>query len=224
MSQCGDPVGSRFRGNDVAPGMTWGRGALRPVVALARRLDSRLRGNDGTRVGSRLRGQGVGGGGGLGTWRVARRLVALARRLDSLDSQTKCTTRVRWRYGIPTHRHRGTLRDCPPTPRGAPDPGNRCSSGSLAIDDLSRDQPQRDERGRIQSRQGGREGAGAAVGRLPPRPRRPPARGRPAPHGVGRVAAASGRAPRRGAQRPVPKPTMPPRHSRESGNLLGHGS
>ena len=29
------PVGSRFRGNDVAPGMTWGRGAPRPVAALA---------------------------------------------------------------------------------------------------------------------------------------------------------------------------------------------
>ena len=32
------PVGSRFRGNDVAPGCAWG--------GAPRRLDSRLRGND----------------------------------------------------------------------------------------------------------------------------------------------------------------------------------
>ena len=46
----GAPIGSRFRGNDVAPGWTWGRGAWRPVMALSRRLDSRLRGNDGNRA------------------------------------------------------------------------------------------------------------------------------------------------------------------------------
>ena len=54
----GDRVGSRFRGNDVAPGGCMGRRARRPVVALSRRLDSRLRGNDGNEMGFRLRGQG----------------------------------------------------------------------------------------------------------------------------------------------------------------------
>ena len=45
----GDGVGSRFRGNDVAPGDSWRRGATRPVCgALRHRLDSCLRRNDGT--------------------------------------------------------------------------------------------------------------------------------------------------------------------------------
>ena len=44
--QGGKGVGSRFRGQGVAAWGAWGRGALRPVLALARRLDSRLRGND----------------------------------------------------------------------------------------------------------------------------------------------------------------------------------
>ena len=42
------PVGSRLRGNDGVAGGQGGRGALRPAMALSRRLDSRLRGNDGT--------------------------------------------------------------------------------------------------------------------------------------------------------------------------------
>ena len=48
LSRAGrEGVGSRFRGNDVVDGDQGGRGALRPIVALSRRLDSRLRGNDG---------------------------------------------------------------------------------------------------------------------------------------------------------------------------------
>ena len=41
-------VGSRFRGNDDAPGDLWRR-CCAPSVALTRRMDSCLRGNDGAR-------------------------------------------------------------------------------------------------------------------------------------------------------------------------------
>ena len=57
------PVGSRFRGQGAAAWGTWGRGALRPALALSRRLGSRLRRNDG-RLCKGLIGEGKGEGGG----------------------------------------------------------------------------------------------------------------------------------------------------------------
>ena len=77
------------------------------------------------------------------------------------------------------------MRDCPPSSRGAVDPGNRCRSGSPAIDDFSRAEAQSRGR-RLQTNLRAAAGEGAAMGGVPPgaRPHPPPHRARSARQGV----------------------------------------
>ena len=126
--------------------MTWslgdqgGRGATRPVVALGRRLDSRLRGNDGhggssrvrgndgRPVGSRLRGNDVVAWGSRETGRVAPRLGAARRAGSRLQGQSvrvdslACQSPLHNLPSFPRRRESRSAQSAAKTGRRAPSP------------------------------------------------------------------------------------------------------
>ncbi len=93
------------------------------------------------------------------------------RRMGPLSSQTKCNTSRRGCCDGTAVRPAftgSTMRDCPTSSRRVLDPADRCSSGSLAIDDLSRDKAQSGQADRLQAElRGSTDPSTALEGRTP---------------------------------------------------------